>query len=106
MSHVKDWLRHAEGARRAVQHPGSGVLEPDVLPAVTRLNARLQLDHLRTHPHVFARVQARELTLHAWVYDIGSGEVEAWDADACTWEPLSRTFGRQPVAANHEVQHA
>ncbi len=106
MPHVKDWLRHAEGARRAVQHPGSGVSEPDVLSAVTKINARLQLDHLRTHPHVFARVQANVLTLHAWVYDIGSGEVEAWDAEAKVWEPLSRAFGPQPVAAIREVQHA
>lgn len=38
-------------------------------------NARTQLEHLRTHPSVDAGVLAGTLHLHAWVYDIGSGEI-------------------------------
>ena len=106
MPHVKHWLRHAEGARHAVHQLRKGASEPDLLIAMTKLNARLQLDHLRTHPHVFARLQTRELNLHAWVYDIGSGEVEAWDAAAGTWEHISGTVGPQPVLSMRGIRHA
>ncbi len=106
MPHVKNWLRHAEGARHAVEPLRKSASGPEVLSAITKLNARLQLDHLRTHPHVFARVNDGELRLHAWVYDIGSGEVEAWDAAAGTWEPLSGTFGPQPLISQREALHA
>lgn len=92
MAHVKAWLGHAEGARRAAQDLHPGLDGPELLNKVTRLNVRLQLDHLRAHPHVFARVQAGKLTLYGWVYDIRSGQVEAWDADSRTWKTFAEAF--------------
>ena len=42
-------------------------------------NVVLQLQHLKTHPSVAARLAKGDLTLHGWVYDIKTGGVVAWD---------------------------
>jgi len=105
LPHVKNWLRHAEGARRAV-HSLRGENGTDLLQALTRINVRLQLDHLRTHPHIFSHVQNEDLRLHGWVYNIKSGDVESWDAKASTWAPLSASPGPLPMTPLPEAQHA
>lgn len=89
MPNVARWLRHAEGARHAL-----GELHPDAtahegLVAVTKLNVRLQLKHLETHPYVFARLRAGNLSLHGWIFQIETGEVETWDGGEERWRTLS-----------------
>lgn len=57
--------------------PEAGVT-PEAGETVDQLiarNARTQLGHLRTHPSVATAEGDGSLTLHAWVYDIGSGEI-------------------------------
>jgi carbonic anhydrase len=77
---VRGWLRNAEEARRGLDPNAPGALE-----TLTKLNIRLQMDHLRTHPSVDAAVRAGALELHGWYYDIGSGTVEEWDAARDRW---------------------
>ncbi|MBB5121789.1 carbonate dehydratase [Streptomyces eurocidicus] len=74
---VAGWLRHADAARaRAV--PAGGT-EDDVA-ALVRANVLAQLANLATHPSVARALARRTLTLHGWVYDIGTGAVEELDA--------------------------
>jgi carbonic anhydrase len=47
-----------------------------------------QLDHLRTHPSVAARLANGRIQLHGWVYNIRAGEVHAWDAHRARYVPL------------------
>jgi carbonic anhydrase len=82
---VKQWLRHAEGARCALERDYAGMPQAEALTLLTKLNIRLQLDHLRTHPLVFARLQDHSLQLHGWFYHIGSGDVQVWEADQRRW---------------------
>jgi|SRR5581483_527901 len=106
MPHVRDWLRHAEGAKRAAREIARGLSQGELLSSITKLNARLQLEHLGTHPHVFARLQTRQLSLHAWCYDIGSGAVERWNGDSRSWEPLLDGVAIPTAASVLEAQHA
>jgi carbonic anhydrase len=92
MPHVKSWLQHAEGARRALPGCKEDADDRETLEALTKLNVRLQLEHLRTHPCVFAHVQSGELELHGWVYKIESGDVHTWDASASRWAPISESL--------------
>ena len=87
LPHVKMWLTHSEGARRAMNSDRRGGLGVDPLGLLTRLNVRLQLEHLSTHPEVFARVQQGRLRVHGWVYQIESGAIDAWDAELQRWTP-------------------
>ncbi len=88
MPQVAKWLGNSEGALRALEGVRLDPDSPAALEAVTRLNVRLQMEHLRTHPHVFARVESGNLELHGWVYHIASGEVQAWDAAGSRWKSL------------------
>jgi carbonic anhydrase len=72
---VTAWLRYAE-----VEHQ-------DLL-AHTEHNVIAQLTNLRTHPAVAARMKEGDLTLHGWVYHIGSGLVTAYDEETQTFAPL------------------
>jgi carbonic anhydrase len=88
MPHVSRWLRHAEGARRALDELPKEVSDKDALAAVTKLSILLQLEHLKTHPYVFAKMQNGDLQLHGWRFEIESGEVDAWDAERKSWSAV------------------
>ncbi len=79
MPMVSSWLRNAEAARAT-----AAALFPHACgaEAVTRLaeqNVLLQLDHLRTHPTVAARVAEGRLLLQGWLYDIATGTIQVFD---------------------------
>ncbi len=69
-------------------------------------NALLQLEHLKTHPAVAAALAAGQLKLHAWVYGIAGGQVEAYDAARQLFVPLAERQARlregAPAAAVSE----
>ncbi len=71
-------------ARRWLEHSES-LLETEAASSLESLidaNALLQLEHLKAYPGVQAKLDAGEITLHAWVYDIGSGDVRGHDGSA------------------------
>jgi carbonic anhydrase len=97
---VRGWLRHAEEARRELD-----TTHPDALQALTKLNIRLQLDHLRTHPSVRVALEDGRVQLHGWYYDIRSGRVEAWDACDNRWTPVQDGY-RATGVPRESVSHA
>jgi len=52
-------------------------------------NVLAQLDNLLTHPPVHKAIEAGQLRLHGWVYDIGSGGVETYDAEVRRFVSIS-----------------
>jgi carbonic anhydrase len=100
MPEVRSWLSHAEEARQAIESAGIDPRSPEALEAATKLNIRLQLEHLRTHPQVRDAMRAGSLSLHGWYYRIGSGAVEAWDVDGSRWVPVHDAY--TPIGAKHE----
>lgn len=75
---VRRWLEHSES-----------LLETDAsddLDALIEANVLLQLEHLKSYPGVQAKLDAGEISLHGWVYDIGSGDVRAHNGN--TFESL------------------
>ena len=73
MPTVKSWLTNGRAAlavAESVHDAGR-----DLLPVLTEQNALMQLAHLKTHPSVAGAMARGELTVSAWVYDIGSGQV-------------------------------
>ncbi|WP_213662362.1 MULTISPECIES: carbonic anhydrase [Stutzerimonas stutzeri group] len=79
MPTVKAWLSHAEVARHVVEE-NCGCANEHTLGILTEENVVAQLDHLRTHPSVAARLASGQLFIHGWVYNIGSSEIRAYDA--------------------------
>lgn len=75
---VSAWLTHALATRRIVKEKYPN-LEGEALSLVTtETNVLVQLDHLRTHPAVAARLAQGKLTLHGWVYRLETGDVLAY----------------------------
>ncbi len=80
LPNVYVWLQHAHAAREA-----AGTQD---LLALTQRNVVEQLEHLRTHPSVRARLDAGDLSLHGWVYDIAEGTVSSYDAGVGGFAPV------------------
>ncbi len=77
---VADWLRYAKVDHREPD-PSS-----DFLLALTENNVVAQLNNLRSHPTVAARLEQADLALHGWVYHIGPGTVTAYSEATRTFE--------------------
>lgn len=92
--HVEDkpsvaaWLQHAQTARHVVAEHDPQLCGHDVLHHLTEENIVAQLDHLRTQPAVAARLARGTLRIHGWYYDIGKGEIRAFDAQQGRFVPL------------------
>ncbi|MDH4583909.1 carbonic anhydrase [Pseudomonas sp. BN415] len=92
MPTVKAWLRHAEVAKVVVQE-NCGCANHESLGVLTEENVVAQLDHLRTHPSVAARLASGQLFIHGWVYDIETSVIKAYDAE----QGRFRTIGDGPL---------
>jgi len=88
MPTVRAWLRHAEVARSVVADNCNCGSAHETLGVLTEENVVAQLDHLRTHPSVAARLASGQLHIHGWVYDIDSGGIRAYDAASGNFLPL------------------
>ena len=78
---VAEWLKHAEATRQVVLANYEDCDEGDLLNAAIKENVLVQLDNLRTYPAVAARVAKGTLMLHAWIYEIESGKILAYDPE-------------------------
>jgi carbonic anhydrase len=88
MRAVADWLRHAETTRQIVQAKYKHLSGEELLNAAIEENVLGQIENLQTHPAVAVGLAQGTLKLHAWYYEIESGEVFAYDDNASQFMPL------------------
>lgn len=81
MHAVAAWLRHAEVARHVLDENYTADGGASRLYALTEENVIAQLDHLRTHPSVAARIASGKLAIHGWIYDIETADIRVFDPD-------------------------
>ena len=81
MPNVARWLHHAEAVRHILEENYADLDGPALLRAAIEENVVVQLENLRTHPSVAARLRKGDLRLHGWVYEIETGHVTAWDSE-------------------------
>src|SRR5450432_2110052 len=85
---VARWLHYVDAARDTVEAQHSEAPHDEQLSLLVHENVLVQLDHLLTHPVVAAGIQNKQLRMHGWVYDIGSGSVETYDARVRKFLPI------------------
>jgi carbonic anhydrase len=85
------WLGHAEATRRIISENYGQLEGAALLTATVEENVLVQLENLRTHPTVSARLVKGTLRLHAWVYKIETGEVFSYDPEKGQFMPLADT---------------
>ena len=88
MPAVADWLKNAEATRRIIRAKYSQLSGEALLDAAIEENVLMQIENLQTHPAVAVALAEYKLKLHAWVYEIETGEVFAFDDDAGQFLPL------------------
>jgi carbonic anhydrase len=90
MPTVKSWLNHGEMARRIVAENYPDLAEPAHIHALTEENVVAQLNHLRTHPSVAARLASGSVSIHGWMFYIRTGQVEAYDPQRHRFVPIDQ----------------
>jgi carbonic anhydrase len=83
------WLTYAEATRRVMATHYKDLSKEDKLEVCIEENVLVQIENLRTHPSVLATMSRGTLRLHAWVYEIESGNVMAFDDQAGQYLPIA-----------------
>ena len=95
LPHVKEWLGYAKAAVAVVDELSPGGSDEERMNMLLKQNVMLQLQHLKTHPSVAARLAKGDLCLHGWVYDIKTGGVEAYDDATNTFVPVDKRYAQE-----------
>lgn len=80
MPTVAAWLAQADATRRLVRENYETAGEAELVSAMIHENVLVQLKNLETHPSVASRLARGDLSLYGWIYDIGTGQVDSFDA--------------------------
>lgn len=99
---VKRWLKFAEGTRRVLRKHYAGRTDDELLELCAEENVMCQIENLRTHPSVMAKLAQGKLTLHAWVYDIETGAVYAFSDEHGQFVPVAEAG--QGVAESRNLE--
>lgn len=100
LSHVKEWLSFAKAAVQIVDELAPDASDADRMRLLLEQNVILQLQHLRTHPAVAARMARGDLQLHGWIYDIRTGSVLAYDESGNRFVPVQERYADAIAEAN------
>jgi carbonic anhydrase len=88
--HTRKWLSLGDNAKKqALLALGNRADKDMTLRLTEKLSVISQIENLLTYPSVKKRVESGTLTIHGWMYDIESGEIEYYDPDTSQFEPLS-----------------
>lgn len=79
LPHVREWLSHTRSAMEIVRERHEidceACIDHEHLNEAIEENVLQQLQHLRTHPAVAAKLATDKVRLHGWIYDIEKGEI-------------------------------
>ena len=91
MPSVYDWLkRHGEATRRLVMDNYPGLPQEKLLKIAIEQNVLTQIENLETYPAIRSKLHSSQLNLHAWIYEIESGYVYAYNAAQRAFTVLER----------------
>ena len=85
--HIASWLELALPARERVLE--SDVPEAEHYLETIKTNILMQCDNLRTYPCVADRERSGGLSIHAWLYDLYTGEIQECDEKSTRWYPVA-----------------
>ncbi len=102
LPHVSQWLSYSRAAQQIVSEKLPNGTDEEKLQLLIEENVLLQLTHIKTHPHVAAKCAVGEVQLHGWTYDIGRGEVRAYDEASESFVPVEEKYHEEAVAFAQE----
>ena len=81
--HIASWLEFAQPARQRVLE--SGVFDEEQYLETIKTNALMQCENLRTYACVAQGEKSGDLSIHAWLYDLHTGTISAYDEASSRW---------------------
>jgi len=93
MPAVQEWMRHASEARHRILRDHRETGDAEKLRLITEYNVLAQIENLKSHPSVHARVTRGEVDIRGWVYDIGNGSIWAADPESGRFEIIGGAPG-------------
>ena len=89
LPHVKEWLGHCRSAIEIVRErngiPSDQCVGHEHLNEAIEENVLQQVQHIRTHLAVAARLATGKVHLHGWIYNIESGDIRCCDHNERTF---------------------
>ncbi len=101
LPHVKEWLSYSRAAVSVVEQLGTDLSDEEKMNMLLEQNVILQLNHLKTHPAVAARLAKGDLQLHGWVYDIKTGGVAAYDEASNSFVSVDNRYAEEAAKMAH-----
>jgi carbonic anhydrase len=101
---VYDWLKHTEATRRLVQDNYGDLKGEELLDITIAENVLTQIDNLKTYPAVRSRLQQGVLHIYGWIYEIETGEVQAYNPLTSQFEPPQSQIYPEDEGYGLEVQ--
>jgi carbonic anhydrase len=96
LPHVKEWLGHCRSAMEIVRErhgiPWNEAVDECHLHEAIEENVLQQVQHLRTHPIVAAKLATHKVRVHGWVYDIKSGGILCSDDGCNEFKPFAERY--------------
>ena len=80
------WLSHGAEALQLLQESGRAN-DPNTHDLLGQCNVIVQMKNLLTHPSVQSRIQAGNLMIHGWYYQIPTGQVLNYDSETKQFLP-------------------
>lgn len=89
---IKQWVSYAETTRAIVDVEAKNLDKLERLNHAIARNVQVQIRHLKTFPSVAAKLAVGQLTIHGWVYQIESGNVDVYDPASEGFVPFERAY--------------
>ncbi len=102
LPHVREWLSYSHAAVAIVDEMGADASDEERMRMLLEQNVILQLQHLKTHPSVAARLARGDLQLHGWVYDIKTGDVGAFDETSNSFVAVDIRYAEEMAKLAHD----
>lgn len=98
MPNLEKWLHHAKTAVFRLENEGP--LDEKYKPhdQLSQLNVLAQMEHLASYPIVREAVESGQLKLGAWWFDIGAGEMLAYERKGRRFSPIDRALADRVIA--------
>lgn len=94
MLHTKKWLTLGEKAKSvALLVTDDNTPKEELLRLTEKLSIISQIENLLTYPSVKEKVNAGEIYIHGWMYDLESGNIDYYDPDSSKFKPLESARG-------------
>ncbi|PLY06535.1 MAG: carbonic anhydrase [Arcobacter sp.] len=87
--HIRTWLKLGIKAKERTLKNKKFTTAEEMYRATERNSIRYQLDNLLTYPDVVKQLEAGEVQIHGWYYDIATGAINYYDKENDIFKPLS-----------------